>query len=394
MVHNTRVAIVGGSLGGLTVGLLLRDLGLDVTIYERSPAELQERGAGIGFLPASYRYLVERAARSLDRISVATSHIRYLARTGVVTHDLQHSYRFSAWNTVYRELLACFGRARYHLGQEVASFEEDGDHVSVTFANGETDVVDLLVCADGVTSRSRRQLVPDATARYAGYVAWRGMVPEQSLDATTRDALDDAITYYVYANSHILVYPIPGANGSVEPGQRLMNFVWYRNYLLGSDLDAVLTDNTGLRHETSLPPGMAQASHIAELRATAETRLPPQIAEVVLAVDAPFLQVIYDIEVSRMAFGRVCLVGDAAWVARPHAAAGTAKAASDAWTLAEALETHANVPEALAAWEPGQLELGRQLVDRTRRIGSRSQVDGTWQPGDPELIFGLQGPGR
>jgi 2,6-dihydroxypyridine 3-monooxygenase len=95
-----------------------------------------------------------------------------------------------------------------------------------------------------------------------------------------------------------------------------------------------------------------------------------------------------------MAFGRVCLIGDAAWVARPHAAAGTAKAAADAWTLAEALEAHATVPEALAAWEPGQLELGRQLVERTRRIGSRSQVDGTWRPGDPELIFGLYGPGR
>jgi 2,6-dihydroxypyridine 3-monooxygenase len=206
--------------------------------------------------------------------------------------------------------------------------------------------------------------------------------------------LDDAITYFVYANSHILVYPIPGANGSIEPGERLMNFVWYRNYLDGGDLDAVLTDNTGLRRESSLPPAMAQPSHIAELRATAEARLPPPIADVVLAVDAPFLQVIYDIEVSRMAFGHVCLVGDAAWVARPHAAAGTAKAAADAWTLAEALETHANVPEALAAWEPGQLELGRQLVKRTRMIGSRSQVDCTWRPGDPELIFGLYGPGR
>ena len=132
-------------------------------------------------------------------MSVATSHIRYLARTGVVTHDLQHPYRFSSWNTVYRELLECFGRAHYHLGQEVSSFEEDADHVAVALANGETDVVNLLVCADGVTSRSRRQLVPDATPRYAGYVAWRGMVPEQSLDATTRDALGDAITYFVYA---------------------------------------------------------------------------------------------------------------------------------------------------------------------------------------------------
>lgn len=394
MMHDTRVAIAGGSLGGLTAGLLLRDLGLDVTIYERSPAELQQRGAGIGFLPVSYRYLVERAGRSLDRISVTTSHIRYLARTGAVTHNLQHSYRFSSWNTVYRELLACFGLARYHLGQEVLSFEKDADHVAIALASGETQDVDLLVCADGVTSRSRRQLVPDATARYAGYVAWRGIVPEESLDASTRRALGDAITYYVYANSHILVYPMPGANGSIESGQRLMNFVWYRNYLDGSDLDAVLTDRSGLRHETSLPPGTAQPSQIAELRATADARLPPQIAEVVLATDAPFLQVIYDIEVSRMAFGRVCLVGDAAWVARPHAAAGTAKAAADAWTLAEALETHANVPEALAAWEPGQLELGRQLVERTRMIGSRAQMDGTWRPGDPELIFGLYGPGR
>jgi 2,6-dihydroxypyridine 3-monooxygenase len=394
MVRDTRVAIAGGSLGGLTAGLLLRDLGLDVTIYERSPAELQQRGAGIGFLPASYRYLVERAGRSLDDISVATAHIRYLARSGAVTHDLEHSYRFSSWNTVYRELLACFGRERYHLGQEVASFEEQAGHVTVEFAQGQTDRVDLLVCADGVTSRSRRQLVPDATANYAGYIAWRGMVPEHRLDAATRNSLGDAITYFVYANSHILVYPIPGADGSIAPGQRLINFVWYRNYLEGGDLGAVLTDRTGLRHETSLPPGLAQGVHTAELRATAEARLPPMIAEVVLAVEAPFLQVIYDIEVNRMAFGRVCLIGDAAWVARPHAAAGTAKAAADAWTLAEALEAHATVPEALAAWEPGQLELGRQLVERTRRIGSRSQVDGTWRPGDPELIFGLYGPGR
>ena len=162
MVHGTRVAIAGGSLGGLTAGLLLRDLGLHVTIYERSPAELQQRGAGIGFLPTSYRYLVERAGRSLDRISLVTSRIRYLARTGAVTHDLQHAYRFSSWNTVYRELLACFGRVRYRLGQEVSSFGEDADHVSVTLATGQTDVVDLLVCADGVTSRSRRQLLPDA----------------------------------------------------------------------------------------------------------------------------------------------------------------------------------------------------------------------------------------
>jgi 2,6-dihydroxypyridine 3-monooxygenase len=123
-------------------------------------------------------------------------------------------------------------------------------------------------------------------------------------------------------------------------------------------------------------------------------RLPAPIAGVVCSVAQPFLQVIYDIEVPRMAFGRVCLVGDAAFAVRPHAAAGTAKAAADAWALADALAQEREVPAALSRWEPGQLALGRQLLERTRRIGRRSQVDGTWTPGDPELIFGLQGPGR
>jgi len=197
--RRARVAIAGGSLGGLTAALLLRDLELDVTVYERSPAELEQRGAGIGFLPASYRYLVERAGRSLKAISVATSHIRYLSRGGEVIHDLEHQYRFSAWNTVYRELLACFGRERYRLGHEMVSFEAQADHVAVSFADGSQNNVDLLVCADGVASRSRRHLAPDAHARYAGYVAWRGIVPEHSLDASTRKALGDAITYFVYA---------------------------------------------------------------------------------------------------------------------------------------------------------------------------------------------------
>jgi 2,6-dihydroxypyridine 3-monooxygenase len=90
----------------------------------------------------------------------------------------------------------------------------------------------------------------------------------------------------------------------------------------------------------------------------------------------------------------VCLIGDAAFVARPHAAAGTAKAAADAWSLAEALGSAPDVPSALRAWEPRQLALGRNLLERTRRIGARSQVEGSWRPGDPELIFGLTEPGR
>jgi 2,6-dihydroxypyridine 3-monooxygenase len=388
-----RAAIVGGSLGGLHAAALLRDLGVEVDVYERSPSELVQRGAGIGFLPDAARYLAERARVDLDRISVTTSHIRYLDRRSGVIYDGTHRYRFSSWYTVYRQMLARIDPARYHLGYEMTGWLDGDDAVEVRFANQTSRRVDLLVCADGVGSTARARVLPEAQPVYSGYVAWRGMVPEASLDQATRAVVDDAITYYVYANSHVLVYPIPGANDSVAPGERLINFVWYRNYLAGSDLDDLLTDRFGQRRDTSLPPGAVSEHHIAELHAVASSRLPEPIAHVVRSTAQPFLQVVYDIDVPRMAFGRVCLIGDAAFLVRPHAAAGTAKAAADAWALADAVARHASAAAALADWEPGQLALGRQLLERTRRIGRRSQFDGNRVPADPESIFGLRAPG-
>lgn len=388
-----RAAVIGGSLGGLHAALLLRDAGIEVDVYERSPSELTQRGAGLGFFADARRYLLERANIPLERVCTMTTHIRYLDRRGARIYDAVHPYTFSSWTTVYRTLLGLYGTARYHLGHEMTGWTEVGDVVEVHFAGRPSRRVDLLVCADGVNSTGRARQLPQVRPVYAGYVAWRGMVSEADLDAATREAFDDAITYYVYANSHILAYPIPGPDGSLVPGERLINFVWYRNYLDGSDLDDLMTDVAGRRYDTSLPPGAARPEHVAELRAVANARLPPPMARLVCATAQPFLQVIYDIDVPQMAFGRACLVGDAAFLARPHGAASTAKAVADAWALVDALASHADVPAALAAWEKDQLALGRQLLERTRRIGNRSQVECNWVPGDPQFIFGLRGPG-
>ena len=388
-----RVAVVGGSLGGLTAALLLRELGRDVTVYERSGVELEQRGAGIGLLPATSRYLAERAGINLDDVSISTKYIRYLDRQGRLLHEQAQPYRFSNWNTVYRSLLRCFGRERYLLGRECVDIRQRDGGVQIQQADGGEFECDLLVCADGVNSRARSRLMPHVRFAYAGYVAWRGLIPEKEL-GDRAPGLTDAITYYVYPNSHILVYPVPGLDGSVRPGERFINFVWYRNYLAGSELADLMTDRDGKLHEVSLPPGAPRPQHIEEMRATAAAQLPEPIAGTVCAVEQPFVQAIIDVEVPQMAFGRVCLVGDAAFVVRPHAAAGTAKAAADAWELAKALEEQPDIERALSAWEPGQLELGRNLLERTRRIGRRSQFDCNWTPGDPELIFGLYEPGR
>jgi 2,6-dihydroxypyridine 3-monooxygenase len=170
-----------------------------------------------------------------------------------------------------------------------------------------------------------------------------------------------------------------------------MNWVWYRN--VGSDLlGELLTDRRGVRQEMSLAPGQVRSPFVDELHEAASV-LPPPFADLVHASGEPFLQVVVDIEVPRMVVGRVCLVGDAAFALRPHIAAGTAKAAADAAALADALRASGgDVLAALAGWEPGQLELGRRTVARTRDVGVRVQFAGTFRPGDPEVAFGLFAP--
>lgn len=392
------VVVVGGSIGGLTAALVLRDVGCDVRVYERSSAALQARGAGIAALDATLRYLTERGGLRRADVCSSTNWIRFLRPDGGVRHEQRHRYLFSSWNTIYRSLLGLFDPDRYLLGHEVAAFRPSGDQVRVTLAGGTGAITgadaDLLVCADGVGSLARARLLPDVSPSYSGYVAWRGTLPEQALPAATRALLGDAITYQVIKDSHVLVYPIPGPGGALTADDRLVNFVWYVNVAEGDELDELMTGRDGLRRTVSLPPGAASPRAVAAMRRAAMAEFARPIAEVVTGVAEPFVQAVYDIAVPRMAFGRVCLIGDAAFAVRPHAAAGTAKAAADGWALAEALTAaDGDVPAALARWEGQQLTLGRALLARCRDIGDSSQFAGTFRPGDQRLIFGLAGPG-
>ena len=332
-----RAAVVGGSLGGLDRGAAApRPRG------RRRRLRALARRAGAARrghrLPAGDAAATSSSGPASPSTGSASPPRTSATWPGAATSSTtSRTYRFSSWNTVYRQLLARFGPERYQLGDEVTGWVDGDDAVAVHLADRPPRRVDLLVCADGIGSTARARA---AAGRAAGLRRLRGVAGHGArglAGPATRAALDDAITYYVYANSHILVYPIPGPDGSVAPGERLMNFVWYRNYLAGGDLDDVLTDGRS-RREISLPPGAASEHHVAELRRSPRPRLPAPIARVVRSAAQPFLQVIYDVEVPRMAFGRVCLIGDAAFVARPHAAAGTAKAAADAWALAEALD--------------------------------------------------------
>ena len=249
--------------------------------------------------------------------------------------------------------------------------------------------------ADGVLSTGRQRLFPTVQPLYAGYVAWRGIVAKHKIPAAVLERIDGAITYALIPHSHILVYPIPGPQGRVDAGHRLWNFVCYRNVESGPAFDELMTDRDGFPHAISLRPGRVQDRYVREFKTFAAANFPPQIAAVVGATEHPFIQAVMDVESPCMAVGCVCLLGDAAFAARPHAAAGTAKAAENAWTLAETIEaSERDVSGTLAAWSEHQTALGSKLVSRSREIGDGSQFRCDWQPGDPRHRFGLYEPGH
>ncbi len=382
-----RVIVVGGSLGGLSAGVWLREVGCDVDVFERSPALLEDRGAGIMLNPATVRYFLVKKILDIRKTSAPIRRLQYLDRAGRVVSTTPASWWSSAYNVLYRGLLACFGRDRYHLGQECIGFEQDEAGVTVRFATGRVERGDLAVFADGVNSVGRRLLLPECRPQYAGYIAWRGTVSEEALRPETFGLFHEAITYYILPEGHTLAYPIPSKDGAVEPGRRLTNWLWYRN-VPPEGLADLLIGRNGQRFTTSVPAGFVAERHIRRLHADAEDQLPAPFAEIIGLTREPFIEVIFDVEVPRMAFGRACLLGDAAFRARPHAAAGTAKAAEDAYRLALALKACGyDVVKALQQWESTQLPLGRAVVERARQAGERLQHGG-WAVGEP-VPFGL-----
>jgi len=375
----SRAVVVGGSLGGLTAALILRDQGWDVEVLERSAIPLQGRGAGIVVHPTTVRYLVERVGKAIGDIGVPASRLRYLGDDGSVVHEQPCAHRLASYFELYRGLLDAFGTEHYHLSTQLAQLDNRGDEVAVSLTDGQTLTADLVVCADGIRSTGRSILAPDAQPRYVGYVAWRGTIERDQLSGRTASVLRDAITYRILPHGHLLTYPIPGPDGS-----ELCNWLWYRNVAPGDHLTDLLTDRNGSTAELTVPPGSVQTKHLEELHSAADTELPAPIAELVQRSAEPFVQVIVDLEVSQIAFGRSCLIGDAAFALRPHIGAGTAKAADDAWQLGNALR-HASgrqIPVRLRGWEAHQLAAARRALQRARAAGRSLQFEGTWRVGD------------
>ncbi|PKH38528.1 2,6-dihydroxypyridine 3-monooxygenase [Nocardioides alpinus] len=388
-----RIAVIGGSIAGLTAANVLRDAGCEVDVYERSSTLLSGFGTGIVVQPELVRYLLERTPTTLEDISVPSHWMRYFdAATGESKGGVNAGWRFTAYNAVYQKLLDAFGTQRYHLDKELVAVEPGLERSTATFADGTEVTADLLVCADGGGSVARAQLL-GRRPEYAGYVTWRGMVDEADVTHETWEFFQDAFTYGLLPDSHIIAYPISHVSSEGEvTGATRLNFQWYWN-VAGDELDALMTGNDGARRPVSVHYPALAASNLEAFRTRASDELAPAFRELITGAAKPFVTIVSDADVPQMAFDRLVLIGDAAFTPRPHAAAGAAKAAADAWTLAERLIAYSgDVPQALKAWEPERLAVGQAYLAKVRAMASALQHGGDFPPGSPQFRFGLPRP--
>lgn len=364
-----RILIIGGSIGGLFAAVLLHRAGFDVTVTERSVKGLEGRGAGLVAQQEVFAILREVGVEHVAHIGVVAQERIYLDREGNIIQRQRTPQMQLSWDLLFRTFRDLLPDARYQTGRRAIDVVSEADGLRVRYADGGETRADLVIGADGIASAVRTVVTgPQSLPDYVGYATWRGLIPEGEVSPVAADQLFERFAFYEMPGSHILGYLVAGPDGSTAVGRRRYNWVWYRRYAPEA-LGDVLTDIDGKRLPFSLAPGRVQPEIVASLRADAERLLPPAFAAAVAAEPRPFIHAIFDYIPPRMVSGRIALMGDAAFVARPHTAMGVAKAAGDAFALRNALRDQPDLNTALKTYEAERMPVGRSIVSFGQRLG-------------------------
>lgn len=367
-------AQVGGSLTGLLCGVAMKHAGHTVQILEQYGRDRTGHGIGLGLGPSAQEFLL-RHDRIHSPLSNSISSLRLLAEDGSTRQYAAGRRDITSWDALFHRLQALFdgqenafypclpqrlatdGLATYNVNQQVIGVRNVDDEHRIEIAVKDRISqrlyhikADLLVGADGPSSFLRASNMPEVQRQYVGYIIWRGLVPETAVSQQTRALFHDSIIAHVVGQQHCVSYMVPSASGSLKPGERLLNFVWYTNETL-EDLDTIMTDRVdGHVHHNFVPEGHVRRDIWESRRQRAkDLPLPAPFLELVEKIQEPYIQVVTEYCSPRAAFenGKVLLIGDAVSQYRPHAALSVAQAAFHV----SALEEYVSGKISLQRWE-------------------------------------------
>ncbi|KAI1450791.1 hypothetical protein F5Y02DRAFT_424276 [Annulohypoxylon stygium] len=349
-----RVVIVGGSIAGLMCGVGLKQAGHHVQIIEQGADERKSYVSSLGLGPLSEAFLQQH-----DRLTTAFTYeangLKVLRPNGRVKLLVNGKRLLTSWDALYFRLRSNFDQypsSYYPAGPHPQ--ENDGQVIYsartkvLKFSRGDTDdgfvldtlnydtgemyhlEADIIIGADGPDSIVRTKYLPTTQRCYVGYIAWRGLVPEREISPLTLEVLGQGAVVCPMTRQHCIMFLIPGVDGSMEPGKRVVSFTWYTNKSL-EELDEILVDSLdGHRHHNIVPPGHVRADiWSAQVNYAKNQAFPISFFEVLSKIQHPFIQVITEFCSPRAIFeeGKVMIIGDALALFRPHTALGSNQAA-------------------------------------------------------------------
>ncbi|KAI0903247.1 hypothetical protein F4823DRAFT_636468 [Ustulina deusta] len=390
-----RIVIIGGSLAGLMCGVALKHAGHSVNIIERSGNDRESHMAGVCLGYDAEIYLSQH-----DRFLHSFAHRSNCMQTltdGQPPRIFVNILRIiTNWDTLYYRLRSCFdgyaskgypspplptktdGPVVYDFHNQVVDVTRTSeDEMTVSVLNHDTSEIsnikaDLVIGADGPDSFVRSKYLPSVKRKYVGYIAWRGTVPESEVSMSTRAIFARSVSLQLLDLQHCIIYTIPGPSGSLEPGERMFNFLWYTNESEEA-LDQIMMDEFGgHRHHNIVPAGHVRKD-IWKQRVDTGKRIPlaAPFLEILIKIKRPFIQVITEFCSPHAAFeeGRVLLIGDALSLYRPHTAFSGTQAAFDALKIEEYVDQKISWQE----WEENVLRFARLHCSQSKWWGSYYQ---------------------
>lgn len=374
MQTRKHATVIGGSIAGLTAGLALLQRGWSVDIFEATRGELDQRGAGIITHQSLFDALEKLNVSFTNDLGILIQTRKAFQKDGSIGATLELSQIATSWGRMYQLLKQAFPAQHYHQSGKLISFQQQGQRIEASFADGTLQSCDLLIGADGIRSTVRQHLEPGSDPEYAGYVAWRGLIDEKRLTHQEQADLFPYFTFCLPDGEQVLSYPIAGKQHETEPGKRQYNVVWYRPAALDSTLQELLTDIDGVNNGESIAPDKVRKSAIKSMQNDADRLLSPQHARLIRKLKIPFIQPIYDLTCKSMVYQQIAIIGDAAFTARPHLGIGITKAVDDAMALAEALENHPTIADGLRHFNAMRYGASLSLVARSRELGAYLQA--------------------
>jgi 2-polyprenyl-6-methoxyphenol hydroxylase-like FAD-dependent oxidoreductase len=351
-----KILVVGAGIGGQSVAIGLKKAGFEVDVVELH----QEFNVyGVGIIQQA------NALRALDAIGVADEAMRRGSPYGKVKLCLPHGQqigeagtppigRFPSHNGISRRILheVLLDEAqkiglKYRMGVSVETIDNQPDIVNVTFTDGTSDSYDIVIAADGASSKVRKLIFGEFTAKYVGLSVWRY--------AFKRPA--DLDTGYIFFNKKHKLGVIPMTDE--------LCYI-FLNSAEGDD------------------PTIPEEQLVEKLKGYMSAYPIPLVQELIPQVTDAKLVNYRSLETLSMPApwykNRVVVLGDAAHTTIPQLGSGAALAIEDAVVLIEELQKEGSVTEIFDRYMTRRYDRCKMVVDVSETLGAWELLEYNDQP--------------